>query len=327
MRAELIRFITFISGLYFLAEYLLPPLSFFKDHHQQVLTGVQVVGIMAFGLGIYNIFRVHGGKIIKAQRGSLNSLALLLGFFLMFAAQFADFWAQERLVRQWSRIRGANEYQQLWLKGEKKDLSLVQQTLLGVSADLSSKVEQYPDKPKIKTLSAEYQRQLKLSLLSYEKLAAISPTSKEELVASSAELSSELKALTKAARDLSEALGAERLSGRLGTFLFDGLFVSLGSSMFALLAFYITLAAYRSFRLRSVEAGVMMAAAVVVILGQIPFGEMYISEKLPAFRQWLMENVNTAGNRAIFFGSAIAGLAMALRLWLSLDKNAKEGGV
>jgi hypothetical protein len=91
--------------------------------------------------------------------------------------------------------------------------------------------------------------------------------------------------------------------------------------MFALLAFYIATAAYRSFRLKSAEAAVMMSTAVIVILGQISYGPLYISEKLPAIRLWLLENVNTPGNRAIYFGAAVGGLAMAVRMWLSLERN------
>ena len=97
--------------------------------------------------------------------------------------------------------------------------------------------------------------------------------------------------------------------------------VPLGSAMFSLLAFYIVTAAYRSLRIRSLEALVMMIPALIVMLGQIPHGPLYVSESLPDIRRWLLENLNTAAFRAIFFGSAIAGLAMAIRMWLSLEKS------
>ena len=64
----------------------------------------------------------------------------------------------------------------------------------------------------------------------------------------------------------------------------------------------------------------MMIAAILVVLGQIPQGEA-LYDGFPSIRLWLLENINTPGNRAIFFGSAIAGLAMAIRIWLSLDKS------
>jgi len=103
--------------------------------------------------------------------------------------------------------------------------------------------------------------------------------------------------------------------------LINGLFYPLGLSMFSLLAFYIAYAAYRSFRVRSIEAAVMMVSAFVVLLGQVPQGVMYISEDLPYYRLWIMEYLSTPAFRAIYFSSAIAGLSLAVRMWLSLDKN------
>jgi len=57
------------------------------------------------------------------------------------------------------------------------------------------------------------------------------------------------------------------------------------------------------------------------MLGQIPQGPMYISEDLPYFRLWLLKNISTPAFRAIFFGSSIAGLAMAIRIWFSLERG------
>jgi hypothetical protein len=91
--------------------------------------------------------------------------------------------------------------------------------------------------------------------------------------------------------------------------------------MFSLLAFYIAYAAYRSFKIRSIESGIMMFTAFIVILGQIPQGIMYISSDLPAIRLWLMQYLSTPAMRAIYFSSAIAGLSIAVRMWLSIDKN------
>ncbi len=62
--------------------------------------------------------------------------------------------------------------------------------------------------------------------------------------------------------------------------LFDGLLVNLDSAMFALLAFYIASAAYRAFRVRTVEAGLLMVSALLVMLGLVNFG-VWLTSAIP----------------------------------------------
>lgn len=116
--------------------------------------------------------------------------------------------------------------------------------------------------------------------------------------------------------------------------LFNGLFNPLQSATFSLLAFYIASAAYRAFRVRTLEAGLMMAAAFVVMLGQVPIGA-WLTHALPAtgyhgipafFRlenlgNWVMQWLNTPAQRGITFGVAVGALAMSLRIWLSLERG------
>jgi hypothetical protein len=108
-------------------------------------------------------------------------------------------------------------------------------------------------------------------------------------------------------------------------FIFGGLYNNLGSAMFSLLAFYIAGAAYRSFRVHNPEAALMMLAALVVMIGQIPLG-FYISPHLPLMRNWLMTQVSTPGIRAILFGIVVAFLVTAVRMWLSLEKGTSKAG-
>jgi hypothetical protein len=107
-------------------------------------------------------------------------------------------------------------------------------------------------------------------------------------------------------------------------FLFSGMMNNLGAAMFSLLAFYIASAAYRSFRVQSMEAGLLMVAALLVMLGQIPLG-FYVWEELPRMRNWLMTRINAPAFRGIMFGALIAGLAMAVRMWWSLERTSARG--
>jgi hypothetical protein len=115
--------------------------------------------------------------------------------------------------------------------------------------------------------------------------------------------------------------------------LFYDVYASLEATMFSMLAFYITSAAYRAFRMRSAEATLMMLAALLVMLGQIPVGQAITSGQpeqgsvLSSFRtesisNWLLTSVNSPALRAISFGLGVGELAMALRIWLSLERGA-----
>jgi hypothetical protein len=110
------------------------------------------------------------------------------------------------------------------------------------------------------------------------------------------------------------------LDSQLYTFLYDGIFISLGTAMFALLGFYMAAAAYRAFRVRSLESGLMMGAALIVMLGQTSFG-IGIWEGFVDVRLWLLSTPSTGAFRAVKLGAAVAGLVMAFRMWLSIESE------
>ncbi|MCL6623238.1 MAG: hypothetical protein K6T17_01315 [Fimbriimonadales bacterium] len=117
--------------------------------------------------------------------------------------------------------------------------------------------------------------------------------------------------------------------------LFMKLQFPLGATMFGLLAAYLVSAAYRAFRIRTWEAGVLAAVAGLVILTQVPMVQFGLSLFTPSLaergaywdaqashiRNWVLLVVNDAVQRAVGFGAFVGALAMALRSWLSLDKT------
>ncbi len=116
------------------------------------------------------------------------------------------------------------------------------------------------------------------------------------------------------------------------SYLFDGTLLPLQATMFSLLAFYIVSASYRAFRARSKEAVLMLAAAVILMLGQVNAGQ-WLTHWIPResfwsflrvedLAHWLLSTVNMAAQRAVLFGLMVGELAMALRIWLSLEKGA-----
>ena len=99
-----------------------------------------------------------------------------------------------------------------------------------------------------------------------------------------------------------------------------------------LLGYYITSAAYRAFRVKNAEAGMMMLIAVLCMLGNISIFEP-ISRRLflhtafdrlhfPYIREWLMGSANAAVFRGLNFGISIGVAAMSIRIILGLEKGA-----
>ncbi len=114
--------------------------------------------------------------------------------------------------------------------------------------------------------------------------------------------------------------------------LFTGLLINLDAATFSLLAFYIASAAYRAFRIQTAESGFLMFAALLVMLGFVNFG-VSLTNWIPAesgwafFRierlsSWLLMWINMPGQRAVLIGVAVGSLAMAMRIWLNLERGA-----
>lgn len=102
--------------------------------------------------------------------------------------------------------------------------------------------------------------------------------------------------------------------------MFDYIYSPLGAAMFAIIAFYVASASYRAFRARSVEASFLLVAAVLLMMGSAPIGAL-IWGKFPVISKWLLDVVNTSGQRGIAIGLAIGGFAASVRILLGLDRG------
>ncbi|MBS1721761.1 MAG: hypothetical protein JSS66_02010 [Armatimonadetes bacterium] len=130
--------------------------------------------------------------------------------------------------------------------------------------------------------------------------------------------------------------------------LFDGFLQQMDSAMFSMIAFFILSAAYRAFRIRSVEATVLMASALILMISllggivfawnhgvanmaagmHIPLANPEINEagylnnlKITSAAGWLRNTLQVPALRAVDFGIGLGALAMGLRLWLGLEKG------
>jgi hypothetical protein len=109
--------------------------------------------------------------------------------------------------------------------------------------------------------------------------------------------------------------------------LFNYFMFPMSSTMFALLAFFVASAAYRAFRARTVDATLLLAAAFIVMLGQVPLGSFWVPSWWPFFLTpaWLKDRImeigNTAGQRAILIGASLGVVSTSLRILLGIERS------
>ncbi|MBF6613061.1 MAG: hypothetical protein IVW55_08025 [Chloroflexi bacterium] len=114
------------------------------------------------------------------------------------------------------------------------------------------------------------------------------------------------------------------LGGGPGTpavaWLFKWIYQPLGAAVFSLLAFFLTTALFRTPRMRSREAIVLLIVAVVVVLGQAPFTSIPPLDIVAAVKDWILDYPALAGIRAIILGVAFGAIGISIRVLLGFDR-------
>jgi len=118
--------------------------------------------------------------------------------------------------------------------------------------------------------------------------------------------------------------GADGVSTAFG-WVYNFMMVPLQGTMFAILAFFIASAAYRSFRARSREAAVLLIAAVIVMMGRVPLGE-YLIPLSGDVSQWILNVLNASVRRAILIGVSLGAVALSLKIIFGVERSYLGGG-
>lgn len=125
----------------------------------------------------------------------------------------------------------------------------------------------------------------------------------------------------------------EIISNALGNkpfdYLFHNVYQHLQATMFSLLAFFIASAAYRAFIGRTVESNLLLASAVLVMLGNTTLGSLltgWLPESLnflhlPKISEFIMTFPTTAGQRAIMIGAGLGIIGSSLRIILGIERS------
>ena len=123
------------------------------------------------------------------------------------------------------------------------------------------------------------------------------------------------------------ANGKESIEGAATAFgwVYSYMLVPLQGTMFAILAFFIASAAYRSFRARSREAAVLLIAAVIVMMGRVPLGEFLIPVSGDV-SQWILNVLNASVRRAILIGVSLGAVALSFKIIFGVERSYLGGG-
>ena len=107
-------------------------------------------------------------------------------------------------------------------------------------------------------------------------------------------------------------------------FTFEFVYTPLAATIYALLAFYVASAAFRSFRAKNWLATLLLVSAVIVMIGRVPIGGM-LWRGFPWLQEWVMTWPNTAGQRAIQMGAAVGVIASGLRIIFGIERPYLKG--
>lgn len=117
--------------------------------------------------------------------------------------------------------------------------------------------------------------------------------------------------------------------------LYNNVQVPMDASMFSLLAFFIASAAFRAFRARSFEAFLLLATAMIVMIGNVPVGDLVWNKVMSWMpwtdgaswlRQWILDVLNNAARRGIILGVSLGVISQSIRIILGIERSYLGGG-
>jgi hypothetical protein len=122
-------------------------------------------------------------------------------------------------------------------------------------------------------------------------------------------------------------------NNRVFVWLFNNVQVPMEATMFSLLAFFIASASYRAFRARTLEATLLLVAALIVMVGNAPIGDLIWNEIVPGrenfpstARQWILDNPNLSSRRGIILGVSLGVISQSIRIIFGIERSHLGGG-
>lgn len=288
-----------IVGLYACAEFYIP------DWHvrwltQELQTWAAIIAAFAYVLGGVNLIQVNYPKIRRRERDWQYKVVMVVAAAAMLLSGL-----------KWHKLYLGGEAGKLSIAktGAPADKAIVE---IDAPADVMVKVGPQPAAPARDAAGKPYRVTVdpgKVPVRVFRRVAGYRDYDTTIDVAAGAVATVDV--------DPAMLWGTQ---GRVYVWLYDHVFAPCNATMFALLAFFVVSAAFRAFRMRNVEATLLLGAAIIVMLAFAPMGN-WISDDLVDVGQWILDIPNNAGRRAIMMGAAIGAIATSLRIVLGLERS------
>ena len=356
MRTTLPLIISFVVGLFMLGEFFVPHWYYQQLKNELLEFGI-IIATAAVFLGIVNLLQVNLPKITNRER-DWGYKVIMLGSMII--TMFVGLWeGQDRMEVYVCKAVGDIEARDFDIKqGETDQFSFTvhiqdsevpaeeitltlpteepqQQIITSFNQPLPT-LE--PKPPTGLTIATALQQQLSQSTNPAANSISIKAMDISPSTTVEAEKTYALVLMAKEQNVERIEIGNGTANAPLGfaengvferkrnfyKWFFDFIFIPLSATMFALLAFYIASAAFRAFRARNIDATILLIAACVVMLAQVPIGKAMLGEYgtyLVQFKNWLMDVPNVAARRAIFIGAALGAIATGLRIVLGIERS------
>jgi len=104
------------------------------------------------------------------------------------------------------------------------------------------------------------------------------------------------------------------------TWIYSTIYGPLTATTYALLAFWVCSAAFRAFKIKSVESGILVIAGILVFFGITPMSAV-ISPIFPQAQVFISNVINVAGRRGLGIGIGIGVLAFGIQIILGLERS------
>ncbi len=107
-------------------------------------------------------------------------------------------------------------------------------------------------------------------------------------------------------------------------FIFEYALKPLSASGFAMLAFFIASAAYRAFRVRNVDAVLLLACGCIVMIANTPVGKL-IWGGFPTVSSWIVNIINGAAMKGTVIGGAAGAIVTSLKVLAGIERSHLRG--